>query len=204
MQSIQRLRTIKTSVWRSVGMPELRKRAANSWSAVQDTYYSTKDTFERHRVVFTIGTSIASAATALIGYSLRHVHETRVARRLDSIEAAMKNNYQIEREEIKKIVHTGSLSTEACIATAGTTLVVGYALGWRGGKWYANRKFRSEQMKLLGHIKPRRWRLQFIKRPNFQFIRIPLIGNKSSKSTVNSSEALQKERSKPSKAVGNS
>ena len=133
MQSIQRLRTIKTSVWRSVGMPELRKRAANSWSAVQDTYYSTKacllyyfdfpkficfdgfircaqcaighllcigrvfhlsllmlkvgifllilicfavlsvclfpdqDTFERHRVVFTIGTSIASAATALIG-----------------------------------------------------------------------------------------------------------------------------------------
>jgi len=117
-------------------MPELKKRAANSWSAVQDTYYSTKvcfafiilispnlsvlmelydgcnpqlgicyslvgvstslfsclnlgnwdfcsgldsfavllgcvfpdqDTFERDRVVFTIGTSIASVATALIG-----------------------------------------------------------------------------------------------------------------------------------------
>lgn len=162
-------------------MPELKKRAANSWSAVQDTYYSTKDTFERHRVVFTIGTSIASVATALIGYSLRHFHETRVATRLDSIEEAMKNNYQIEREEIKKIVHTGSFSTEACIATAGTTLVIGYALGWRGGKWYANRKFKMEQMKLLGQIKPRRWRLQFIKRPNFQFIRMPLIRNNSSK-----------------------
>uniref|UniRef100_A0A2N9ETQ2 Partial AB-hydrolase lipase domain-containing protein n=1 Tax=Fagus sylvatica TaxID=28930 RepID=A0A2N9ETQ2_FAGSY len=30
-----------------------------------------------------------------------------------------------------------------------------YGLGWRGGKWYANRKFRKEQMKLLGQINPR-------------------------------------------------
>ncbi|KAK4777360.1 hypothetical protein SAY87_017547 [Trapa incisa] len=51
-----------------------------------------------------------------------------------------------------------------------------YALGWRGGKWYANRKFKREQMKLLGQIKPKRWqllsqvkpkgwKLQFLKRP---------------------------------------
>ncbi|KAI7988085.1 hypothetical protein LOK49_LG13G02156 [Camellia lanceoleosa] len=27
-----------------------------------------------------------------------------------------------------------------------------YGLGWRGGKWYADRKFRKEQMKLLGRM----------------------------------------------------
>lgn len=34
-----------------------------------------------------------------------------------------------------------------------------YGLGWRGGKWHANRQFRKEQMKLLGQIKPRGWQL---------------------------------------------
>ncbi|KAI7987473.1 Methanol O-anthraniloyltransferase [Camellia lanceoleosa] len=40
-----------------------------------------------------------------------------------------------------------------------------YGLGWRGGKWYADRKFRKEQMKLLGRIKPKRWQLKFLRRP---------------------------------------
>ncbi|KMT02485.1 hypothetical protein BVRB_9g204310 [Beta vulgaris subsp. vulgaris] len=174
-------------------MPELKKRASNSWCAIQDTYYSTKDTFERHKVVFTVGTSIASVATAWIGYTFRHLHDTRVDRRLDSIEHAMKSTYQFEREEIKKIVGSGSYSTAACAATAGTTLVIGYTLGWRGGKWYANRKFKREQMKLLGQVKPRGWRLQFIKRPNLSSIRIPLLRNKSSKGSTISSEVIQKE-----------
>ncbi|RVW13322.1 Triacylglycerol lipase 2 [Vitis vinifera] len=39
-----------------------------------------------------------------------------------------------------------------------------YGLGWRGGRWYANRKFRREQMKLLGQIKPKRTPLQFLRR----------------------------------------
>lgn len=52
-----------------------------------------------------------------------------------------------------------------------------YGFGWRGGKWYANRQFRKEQMKLLGQIKPKRlqllgpinsrgWQLKFLKRPS--------------------------------------
>ncbi|KAJ0798141.1 hypothetical protein HanPI659440_Chr04g0181551 [Helianthus annuus] len=40
-----------------------------------------------------------------------------------------------------------------------------YGLGWRGGRWYANRKFKREQMKLLGQVKPKRWQLKFLKRP---------------------------------------
>ncbi|CAN4109933.1 unnamed protein product [Withania somnifera] len=72
----------------------------------------------------------------------------------------MKNNYQIEDPEFKKLV-SGSISFPACVATAGTTLILGYGLGFRGGKWYANRKFRREQMKLLGQIKPKRWPLRF-------------------------------------------
>ncbi|KAL6010283.1 hypothetical protein ACLOJK_000714 [Asimina triloba] len=38
-----------------------------------------------------------------------------------------------------------------------------YGLGWRGGKWYANRKFRNEQMKLVGQIKPLALRWQSLK-----------------------------------------
>ncbi|XP_021724563.1 uncharacterized protein LOC110691899 [Chenopodium quinoa] len=207
MQKLQRLRTLKSSIWRSVGMPELKKRASNTVSAVQDTYFSTKDTFERHKVVFTVGTSIASVGTAWLGYTFRHVHDTRVDRRLDSIEQAMKSTYQFEREEIKKIVGSGSYSTVTCAATAGTTLVIGYALGWRGGRWYTTRKFRREQMKMLGHVKPRRWKLHFLKKPNLQSIRIPLLRNKPSKSSVKSSEASQKEskdRAAPSIEVPNS
>ncbi|CAN1783926.1 Triacylglycerol lipase 2 [Linum perenne] len=154
---MQRLRSKGSSLLGS--LPHLKKRAHNSFAAVQDTYLSTKDTFERHRVVFTVGTSLASVATAWIGYTLRHVHDQRVAQRLESIEKAMVNNQTLERAELKKIVDPGSSRYAAYIATIGITFVIGYGCGWRGGKWYANRKFRKEQMKLLGQITPRRWEL---------------------------------------------
>lgn len=32
-------------------------------------------------------------------------------------------------------------------------LIDRYGLGWRGGRWYQTRKFRKEQMKLLGQVK---------------------------------------------------
>ncbi|KAI3440911.1 uncharacterized protein J3R85_002942 [Psidium guajava] len=189
---MQRLRR-GTSLFGSLAAPQLKKKALNSWAAVQDTFFSTKDTFERHRVVFTVGTSIASVATAWAGYSIRHYHETKVDQRLESIERAMKNNYQFEREEIKKIVGRESSGTAACIATAGTTLVIGYALGWRGGRWYANRKFRREQMKLLGQIKPRRWELLGRMKPKglkLQFPRRSLAKTRSAGTTTEASENL--------------
>lgn len=37
----------------------------------------------------------------------------------------MKNNYHIEHNEFKKIVGSSSSSTAACVATAGTTLIIG-------------------------------------------------------------------------------
>ncbi|BFG26032.1 hypothetical protein CerSpe_123060 [Prunus speciosa] len=161
---MQRLRGAGTVISRSLPVTQLRKKAFRSWAAVQDTFFSTKDIFETHKVVFTVGTSIASVATAWFGYTLRHVHESRVDQRLESIEKAqMKNNHNLEHSEIRNIVNSGSIGIPSCIATAGTTLVVGYALGWRGGRWYANRKFRREQMKLLGQIKPKRW--QLLRRP---------------------------------------
>ncbi|KAJ0989832.1 hypothetical protein J5N97_008188 [Dioscorea zingiberensis] len=144
-------------------IPSLRRKASNSWSAVQDTYLSTKEVFEKHRVVFTVGTSIASVLTAWAGYSLRHYHQSRVEERLASIEEAMKRKKNVEHEEIKQIVNSGNVSTAACVATAWTTLILGYGLGWRGGAWFANRKFQREQLKLMGQIKPRRW--QFLRRP---------------------------------------
>uniref|UniRef100_A0A7N0RJW3 Uncharacterized protein n=1 Tax=Kalanchoe fedtschenkoi TaxID=63787 RepID=A0A7N0RJW3_KALFE len=135
----------------------LKKQATNAWSSVQDTFYSTKDVFERHRVIFTVSTSIASVATAWAGYSIRVYHQSRVENRLDSIEQALKEHAQLGKTEIKKMVNSGS--TAASLATAGTTFLVGYGLGWRGGRWQARRQFRREQMKLLGQLKPKRWQL---------------------------------------------
>ncbi|KAF1864274.1 hypothetical protein Lal_00048839 [Lupinus albus] len=106
--------------------PKVQRKARNSWAAVKETYFLTKDTFEKHRVVFTVGTSIASVATAWFGYTLRHLHESKIDQRLRSIESAMKNNSNLEHSEIRDIVGPGgSCSIPACVATAGTTLIVG-------------------------------------------------------------------------------
>ncbi|KAI3695438.1 hypothetical protein L1987_78435 [Smallanthus sonchifolius] len=163
-------------------VPQIRKKVSNSWSAVEDTFLSTKDTFERHKVVFTILTSIASVGTAWAGYTFRHFHETKVEQRLESIENAMKKNYDIEGKEFKKLVGTGNSNAAACIATAGVSLIIGYGLGWRGGRWYANRQLKREQMKLLGQVKPKRWQLKFLKRP--------IIRLKRSNATVKASETV--------------
>lgn len=64
---MQRLRSSGTSIFGSMAVPRLKKKALDSFSAVQDTFFSTKDIFERHKVVFTISTSIASVGTAWIG-----------------------------------------------------------------------------------------------------------------------------------------
>ncbi|CAL9213755.1 unnamed protein product [Arabidopsis halleri] len=163
---MNRLRGRGASLLGSAVVPQLKKKALNSLVAVQDSYLSTKDLFERHRVVFTVGTSIASVATAWIGYSLRHYNETRINQRLESIENAMKNTQELERGELKKLVDPVGSRFTTTIATAGTTLILGYGLGWRGGIWYANRKFRREQMRLAGQLKPRAWpTTKFLRRP---------------------------------------
>ncbi|XP_068669384.1 uncharacterized protein [Aristolochia californica] len=164
---MHRLGTSGFSVFRTIAIPNLKRKASNSWSAVQDTYLSTKENFERHRVVFTVSTSVLSAAAAWFGYSLRYVHQSKVEKKLESIEQAMKTRHLVEDQEIKKIIHGGNVSIPTCIATAGTSCLIGYCLGWRGGRWYANRKFRREQLKLLGQIKPQRW--QFLKRPLLRY-----------------------------------
>ncbi|XP_051135526.1 uncharacterized protein LOC127254468 isoform X6 [Andrographis paniculata] len=163
-RGIPRLRASGSSLANFLTAAQLKRKASNSLSAVQDTFYSTKDIFERHRVVFTISTSIASVATAWAGYSIRHYHESRVDQRLEAIEKAMKSSYQIQDPELKRLV-SGTVSFPAFLATAGTSLIIGYGLGWRGGAWYTNRKLRREQLKLLGQIKPRRWPLKFLRRP---------------------------------------
>ncbi|KAL6651839.1 hypothetical protein ACP70R_010764 [Stipagrostis hirtigluma subsp. patula] len=146
-------------------LPNIRRRASNSWAAVRDTFFSTKQHTccrkktpasllllmeeggrgispeqgraaalpcltggsapESHRIVFTVGTSVASVLTAWAGYSLRHMQQARIDRRLQSIEESLKDNHKVEHEEIKKIVTSSNISTPACVATALTTTVVG-------------------------------------------------------------------------------
>ncbi|KAK7276494.1 hypothetical protein RIF29_17634 [Crotalaria pallida] len=188
---------LRSSILRSAAAPNVKRKLRNSFAAVKDTYFLTKDTFERHRVVFTVATSIASVATACFGYTLRHVHDTKIDQRLKSIEDVMKNNSNLEHSEIKDIVGRGGgggCTIPACVATAGTTLIIGYGLGWRGGIWYATKKFKREQMKMLGQVKPGRWQLLGkIKPRGWQFLRRPLTRSKVPDATVKTSETIMKD-----------
>ncbi|KAK4577160.1 hypothetical protein RGQ29_027607 [Quercus rubra] len=201
---MQRLRSSGSSIWGNlVSSPRLKRKASNTWAAVQDAFFSTKDTFERNKVVFTVGTSIASVATAWIGYSLRHYHETRIDQRLETIEKAMRNSNNLEHSELREIAGSGSISAPACFATAGTTLIIGYGLGWRGGKWYANRNFRKEQMMLLGQknprgwqINPRGWQMLGPIKPRgwkFQFLRRRITRSKVPENAARTSEKMLKD-----------
>ncbi|KAL8511256.1 hypothetical protein ACS0TY_017893 [Phlomoides rotata] len=185
-RGIPRLRASGSSIVNYLSVPQLRRKVKNSLSAAQDTFFTVKDVFERHKVVFTISTSIASVATAWAGYSLRQLHQSRVEQRLESIEKAMKNNYQMEDPELRKLV-SGTVSLPACVATAGTSLIIGYGLGWRSGAWFTNRKLRREQMKLLEQIKPKRWALKFLRRP--------LIRSKPQEDAAKISQPLPKDAS---------
>ncbi|KAL8145535.1 hypothetical protein AgCh_003629 [Apium graveolens] len=64
---MNRFGRLRVPIVKRFAVPQIKKRALNSLTAVQDTYYSIKDTFERHKVVFTISTSVASVATAWLG-----------------------------------------------------------------------------------------------------------------------------------------
>lgn len=75
-------------------------------------------------------------------------------------------------------------------------LIYRYGLGWRGGSWYATKKFRKEQMKMLGVIKPKRWQLLGKiqpKRWQFKFLRRPLTRSKVPDATVKTSETIMKD-----------
>ncbi|KAF2588696.1 hypothetical protein F2Q70_00037986 [Brassica cretica] len=77
----------------------------------------------------------------------------------DIFSRQMKHTHELERGELKELVDPVGSRFTSTIATAGTTLILGYGLGWRGGIWYANRKFKREQMRLAGQLKPREWKL---------------------------------------------
>ncbi|KAG6385171.1 hypothetical protein SASPL_153999 [Salvia splendens] len=123
-RSMPRLRASGSSIMNSIAASQLRRKAMDSMSSAQVTYSTIKDLFERHKVVFTVSTSIASVVTAWAGYSLRQLHQSRVEQKLESIEKAMKYNYQMEDPELRKLV-SGSVSLPACLATAGTGLIIG-------------------------------------------------------------------------------
>ncbi|KAJ0798142.1 hypothetical protein HanPI659440_Chr04g0181561 [Helianthus annuus] len=73
-----------SSVLTQFSVPQIRKKVSNSFSAVEDTFLSTKETFERHKVVFTILTSIASVGTAWVGmFSLLDLYMSIVIRVFD-------------------------------------------------------------------------------------------------------------------------
>ena len=58
-----------------------------------------------------------------------------------------------------------------------------YGLGWRGGKWHANRIFRKQQQKLLGLNKPQKWR----------FLRKPFLRLRPSEAKVEESGIIHKD-----------
>ncbi|KAJ7960319.1 Triacylglycerol lipase 2-like protein [Quillaja saponaria] len=108
----------------------------------------------------------------------------------------MKNNYRFEHSGIQKIIGSGSCTFSACVATAETTLIIGYGLGWRGGKSYANTRFRKEQLKMLGQIKPKGWELLGRIRPRrlqFQLLKRLQTRSRVPESAVRTSEKVLKD-----------
>ncbi|KAL2614129.1 hypothetical protein R1flu_025821 [Riccia fluitans] len=130
-------------------MQHMRQTLSQAQRAVNDTFNSLKAVFEKHNVVLTIGGSIASAGAAWAGYAARQVHQKKVEDRLNNLEHVMTNVHQMEEEQVKALVHQVGVSYKACAATAGTTLVIGYGLGFRGGRWYTIQRYQKQQKKLL-------------------------------------------------------
>jgi hypothetical protein len=113
-----------------------------------------QDIFEKHNVVFTIGASLASAGAAWAGYTARQMHQKKVEDRLNSIEHAMATVHNLEEEHVKALTSSIGVSYAACAATAGTTLVIGYGFGFRGGRWFTLRKIQKQQQRLLNPRTP--------------------------------------------------
>lgn len=130
-------------------MQYVRGKAVHGYRALHDTFYSIKAVFEKHNVVFTIGASLASAGAAWAGYTARQLHQRKVEERLNSIEQAMTTVHNLEVEQVQAITKGIGVSYPACAATATTTLVVGYALGFRGGRRYTLNRIRKQQQKPL-------------------------------------------------------
>ncbi|XP_024365221.1 uncharacterized protein [Physcomitrium patens] len=57
--------------------------------------------------------------------------------------------HNLEVEQVQAITKGIGVSYPACAATATTTLVVGYALGFRGGRRYTLNRIRKQQQKPL-------------------------------------------------------
>ncbi|RRT73058.1 hypothetical protein B296_00033080 [Ensete ventricosum] len=144
-------RTVSPRIWggnegaafKLLAFPNLKRKTSNTWSAVQDTYLSTKvATF-----FLNFGSLLSFFSTCFVvsGYTLRQIHQSNVEKRLESLEQALvlnefegssklesvlviqlKSSYKMEHEEIKKIASSGNISSSACVAIAGTSLVIGF------------------------------------------------------------------------------
>lgn len=132
---------------------KVTSKVSHSVHAVSDTYTSLKDVFERHKVVLTLVASLGSAGAAWAGYSARQLHQRKVEARLDTIEHVMTTVHNLEERQVKALTTTG-VTFMSCIATAGTTFVIGYGLGWRGGRWHTIKRTQRQQQRLLAPKNP--------------------------------------------------
>ncbi|KAJ7562736.1 hypothetical protein O6H91_03G082300 [Diphasiastrum complanatum] len=129
-------------------MQQAKAKLAKAYRATHDIFFGIKDVFEGHRVAFTIGASVLSAGAAWAGYVGRQVHQQKVEERLNSIEESMKSVHNLEETQVKALTNPG-ISFKACFASTGTALIIGYGLGWRGGRRFATKRFQRQQQKLL-------------------------------------------------------
>ncbi|CAM6049389.1 unnamed protein product [Sphagnum compactum] len=62
--------------------------------------------------------------------------------------------HNLEEEHVKALTSSIGVSYAACAATTGTTLVIGYGFGFRGGQWFTLRKIQKQQQRLLNPRTP--------------------------------------------------
>lgn len=126
--------------------------------AASEAFVSTKDAFERHRVVFTIAASLASAGAAWAGYTARQIHQHKLEERLRSIEHAMTSVHNIGEEQARAITKqtaAGTVNYRTCGAATGLALLIGYGFGWKSGSWYTVRRLSRRYSKRLEKEKPK-------------------------------------------------
>ncbi|GAQ78017.1 hypothetical protein KFL_000060840 [Klebsormidium nitens] len=121
----------------------LRRKYQNAVRAVDDSFQATKNLFEKHNVVFTVAGGLLSAGAAWAGYTARQVHQKKLEEKLQKIEEHMTNVYSLEEQQVKALTTAATrtgVSYKTFLATSSTALIVGYALGFRGGRRFVIRR----------------------------------------------------------------
>eukprot|EP00898_Chlorokybus_atmophyticus_P009057 jgi/Chlat1/9152/Chrsp97S08443 len=108
--------------------------------AVSETWCSTRDTFERNRIVFTIGGTLLSAGAAWAGFAARKVHQSNLEERLQAIQRRLEQNHGVHMKDQPLEVNYAGVSYTMTAYAATVGLLAGFGMGYYKGRLSALRR----------------------------------------------------------------